>query len=132
MVTWKDHGFFPHLSAILDTFFLDLQMNEPGEHVEQAVTLQDLFPQVRRAIVPALWIGWISRSRFVALVQRKEVRGTASEASCHKDPFCVGGEMDKCSAFELEDCFSRVAVVLVLTDRLLDCLARKWIFELHS
>ena len=44
MVAGKDHGLCLDLAALIVTFLVDLQVDEAGKNVEQAVTLQHLFP----------------------------------------------------------------------------------------
>ena len=54
VVAREDHRLCLHLAALILAFLVGLQVDEAGEKVEQAVTLQHLFPQVCRAVGPAL------------------------------------------------------------------------------
>ena len=61
VVAGEDHGLCLDLAAPMVAFLVGLQVDEAGEEVEQAVALQHLFPQVRRAVGPALRIRRVAR-----------------------------------------------------------------------
>ena len=60
VVAGEDHGLRLDLAALIISFLVDLQVDEAGEEIEQAVTLQHLFPQVCRTVGPALRIRRVS------------------------------------------------------------------------
>jgi hypothetical protein len=57
VVTREDHRLGLDLTALVVALLVDLQVDEAGEEVEQAVPLQHLFPQVGRAVGPPGRIG---------------------------------------------------------------------------
>jgi hypothetical protein len=108
-----------------------LQVDEPSEEIEQAVPLQYLFPKVRSAIGPTGGIERIPSTAVATLIERQEVRRRTGNAGGHQYQFSIYREVDKRAPLELEDRFTRVAVLLVLPARIIDRLAREWVLQLY-
>ena len=131
VVAGEDHGFHLDFGASVVAFLVDLQVNEAGEDVEQAVALQHFFPQICRSVGPPVRIGRVPGRSRAPLVEGQEVRRSASQSGGHEYGFGVYGEMRQRAALEFEDWLARIAILLVLPPRIFDPLARKRIFQLH-
>ena len=131
MVAGEDHGLRPDPVAPLVALLVDLQVNEAGEDVEQAVALQHLFPQIRRAAGPSRRIGRVAGCAVGALVEGQELRRLAGEPGGHEHGVGVRGEVGQRAALELEDRLARVAVPLVLAACVLDGLAGERVLQLQ-
>ena len=103
VVAREDHGLRLHLAAPVITLRVDLQMDESGEEVEQAVALQHLLPQVGRAVVAARRVRRVSGCSVATSVEGEETRGRARETGGHEDGIGVHGEVHQRAALELED-----------------------------
>ena len=115
----EDHGLGLDLAALIVAFFFDLQVDEAGEEVKQAVALQHLFPQVCRSVGPARRIGRISGCSGGTLVEGKKACGRARQTGGHKHGLGVHGKVHQRAVLEFEDGLVRVAVLLVLSARML-------------
>ena len=131
VVARKDHRLRLDLAALVVALLVDLQVDEAREEVEQAVPLQHLFPEVRRAIGPPGRIGRVAGAAVAALVEGQEVRRRARQPRGHEHRLGVHREVDQRAALELEDRLARVAVLLVLPARVLNRLARERVLQLH-
>lgn len=127
MIPGEDHRFLLDLAAIIGVTFLDLKVKKPGHQVEQAVAGQNLFPQVGSAVSTLLAQRVSGPSVFAPLVEGKEVRCRAGQPSGHKDKIRVSCKVDQCPSLEFEDWFTRITVFLVLSDGVLDSLARQMV-----
>ena len=67
-----------------------------------------------------------------ALIEWQEVCGRSSKASRHEDEIGIDRKMNQGASLEFENDFSRVAVLLVLNNCVLDGLPRELIFEFQS
>ena len=92
VIAGEDHGLRLDLASLVVAFLVDLQVDEAGEEVEQAVTLQHLFPQVGRAVVPARRIGRVSGCSGATLVEGKKVRRRARQPGGHEHGLGVHGK----------------------------------------
>ena len=131
VVAGEDHGLRLDLAAPIVALLVDLQVDEAREEIEQAVTLQHLFPQVRRAVGPALRIGRVPGCSGATLVEGEKVRRRARQAGRHEHRLGVHGEVHQRTALEFEDRLARVAVLLVLPACVLDPLVRERILQLQ-
>ena len=131
VIAGEDHGLRLDLASLVVALLVDLQMDEAGKEVEQAVSLQHLFPQVCRAVGPAGRVGRVSGCSSATLVKGKKVRRRARQPGGHEHRLGVHGKVHQRAAFEFEDRLARVAVLLVLPARILDRLARERVLQLH-
>ena len=72
VVAREDHLLGLHFAALVIALFVDLQMEEACEQVEQAVSGEHLFPEVGGAVAPTLWIRRVARAAAVALLNGKK------------------------------------------------------------
>ena len=131
VVAGEDHGLRLDLAAPIVAFLVGLQVDEAGEEVEQAVTLQHLLPQVGRAVGPTLWIRRVPRGSLATLVEGQKVRRRARQTGGHEHRFGVHGKMHQRAALELEDRLAGVAALLVLPACILDPLASERVLQLQ-
>ena len=131
VVAGEDHGLRLDLAALIVAFLVDLQVDETGEEVEQAVALQHLFPQVCRSVGPARWIGRVSGCSGGTLVEGKKARGRARQTGGHKHGLGVHGKVHQRAVLEFEDRLVRVAILPILPARILDPLARERVLQFH-
>lgn len=108
-----------------------LDVHEIAEQTEPGVALPDPLPQVRRVV--AVWIGRITGAALVpgaagALVERQESRLLTGEAGAHVDLARVDGEVHQRAG--AEDQVGRIAVALVLPDRVPDALLGERVLQL--
>ncbi len=93
VIAREDHVFFADLLAA--DFRLDhLQVNEPGQKVEQAVPLPHLLPQVGRLVL-ALGCWWVPGAHPVSLVQRQKEGALPGELRCHEDQVGINSEVNQ-------------------------------------
>ena len=131
VVAGEDHGLRLDPAAPLVASLVCLQVDEAGEEVEQAVTLQHFFPQVRCPVGPARGIGRVPGGSGATPVEGEKVRRRARQAGRHEYRLGVHGKMHQRAALECEDRLARVAVLLVLPACILDPLARERILQLQ-
>ncbi len=131
MVPGEDHRLRLDPPALVVALLLALEVDEPSEQVEEAVSLEDFLPQVRRSVGAADRIRRVPGAAVAALVEGQEVRGSTRETRRHEHGFRVGREVNEGPALELEDEFSRIAILLVLPPRILHGLTRHRVLELH-
>ena len=94
------HGFF--LDSLPTEFlFLDLQVNEPCQNIQEAVTLQHRFPQIRG--LAAAGVFRIACPATAAPVEGQKARAFTRKARGHVDLVGVHREMDKGALLELEN-----------------------------
>ena len=129
MVAGEDHRLGVDLTAEVVALLFNLQVNEAGEDVEQAVTLQHLFPQVCGAVGTPRRIRRIPGGSIATLVEGQKVRRPAGQASGHAYRFGIHRKMHQRAALEQEDRLVRVAVLLVLAYRILHPLARERVLQ---
>ena len=103
-----------------------------AENIEEALALEHFLPKVARAI--AGWMLRITRSaydlpRMAASVEWQEVRLPPRQPRRHVDLVRVGGEMHQRPFLEVEQRRARIAVLLVLPDRVTPVLARAGILQ---
>src|SRR6185295_4607757 len=122
MISRKDHCFFLDLPPFVVADFLNLKMNKARKQIKQTVPLQHLFPQISGPIFSPGGIWRISGSSFAAFVKRQEMRCSTGKSCGHENDFSVHREVYECSPFELENGFARITSVLVLPNRVIDCL----------
>ena len=86
VVAREDHRLDLHLAAVVVAFLLDLQMDEPGENIEQAVPGEYFLPEVGGPVATAVRIGRVSGPSVTSLVQGQEVGRVASKprGSCER------------------------------------------------
>ena len=123
VVTWEDHN---RLFRIL---FIFLQMDKSLYNVQQAVFLQDFFPQIRSPVgaVP----NRVSLAAVVSLIERQKIGIDAIELCGHPHFFGVHGKVNQASSFERKQKFSGITVFHVLTLCIFDSLTGDWIFQFH-
>ena len=129
VIAGEDHGLRLDLASLVVALLVDLQVDEAGEEVEQAVALQHLFPQVCRAVGPTRRVGRVSGCSGATLVEGKKVRRRARQSGGHEHGLGVHGKVHQRAALEFEDRLARVAVLLVLPARILDPLARERVLQ---
>ena len=129
VIARENHGFFYELPALLIALLFDLEMEKAGQQVKQAVPLQDLFPQIRGAIRPPVWVGRIARAALMSFVQRQKMRGLAGQAGGHPHFLGIHRKMDQGASFECKDRLARVAVCPVLLFGLFYGLAAEGVLE---
>ena len=127
VVPREDHGLFLDL-PVAGLLLLDLEMDEPGEDVEQAVPVPHLLPEVRGLVPPGVF--GIARARAVAQVEGQETL-PAPEPGGHVDLVRVHGEMYEGPLLELKDQILGVAVAPVLVDGVPPGLAGHGVLELR-
>ena len=110
VVAREDHRLLLDLAALVVALLLDLEMDEPRQQVEEAVPLQDLLPQIGRAIGAPRRVGRVAGAAVAPFVEGQEVRRRACQPRGHEHRFGVHGEMDQRAPLELEDRLARVAV----------------------
>lgn len=132
VVAGENHRRRLDLSALLVPLLVNLQMDESGEQVEQAVSLEHLFPQGGGAIRQPGRIGWVPRATVAALVEWKEVCCGAGEAGGHQHQLGVCREVNQCSPLELENQVAWGAILFVLPAGILDPLARERVLQFHG
>ena len=125
----EDHGLHPDLAPPVVALLVDLQVDEAGEEVEQAVGRQHLLPQVCRAVVPAGGVGRVAGCALESLVERQEFRRFAGQPGGHEHRLGIHGEMNQCASLELEDRLTRVPLALVLAPSVLDGLAGERVLQ---
>ena len=111
-------------------FLIHLEMNEPRQQVEQAVTLERFFPEVRRTVRPACGVWWIARAAVVSLVERQEPRGVSLQPGAEADVLVIQGKVSQ-TVLELKEQFLRVAVALILHDGVGHRLLGQLVFQLE-
>ncbi len=111
VVAREDHALRPDRLAVRLALALP-QMHEPGQDVQQAIVLPDIFPQVGRAV--AARVVRIARARAPPLVERQEGRVLPRQARGHVDLVGVDGEVDQRALLERQQQVARVAVAAVL------------------
>ena len=115
--------------ATVFVLFLDL-VDELADEVEQAVARPRLFPEIGGGVAgPGRGHGGIAGAAEPAPVEGEEAGLAAGEVGRDVDQLRVDGEMGKTPAVG-EERLARVAVGLVLPDRVLDGLARQRVLEL--
>ena len=129
MVAGEDHRLGPDLAALVVAFLLDLQVNETGEDVEQAVALQHLFPQVGGAAGTARRIRRVAGGPIAPLVEGQEMRRLSGQARGHTYHFGIHRKMHQRTTLEGEDRLARIAVLLVLAHRILYPLAGQRVLQ---
>ena len=126
VVSGEDHGFLLDL-LVTDLLFFNLKVDEPGQDIEKAIALPDLFPQVM-GLISAGILG-IACAGAIAQIEGQEVRGFPCEPCGHVDLIRVYGKMHEGPLLELEDQVIRVAVVLILVYGTPPCLAGHGVLE---
>ena len=122
----------PDLFAFLPACLLVLRLDHLGvvlEDVGQALAGQHLAPQV--VGLEAVRIGRVAGAVFPAPVEGQEPRGLAFEVGAKAHLAFVHGEVGYAAA-ELEELFARVAVLLVLPDRVMHRLLGETVFQLEG
>ena len=77
----------------------------------------------------AVWVGWIPRSIFVALVERKKPAGFSIQLGTELDLRIVHRKMNH-AVFELKQQFFGITVMLVLINGIIHILLGKLVFQL--
>ena len=75
VVARENHCFLLNLAALVVAPLLILEVNEPSQEIEKAVSLQDIFPQIGRSISASSRIGRVSGATITAQVEGQKVRG---------------------------------------------------------
>ncbi|OPY10151.1 MAG: hypothetical protein A4E68_00025 [Syntrophaceae bacterium PtaB.Bin095] len=126
VVARKDHRLPFHFFAA-ELLFLDLEMDEPRQDVEEAVPFEDLFPEIGGFVTS--WILRVACSASAAPVEGQKIGAAAGKPRGHVNLVGVQGEVDQRAPLELEDRIRRVAVILVLCDRMPPGLGGHGVFE---
>ncbi|MBV6522209.1 MAG: hypothetical protein MNPFHGCM_02355 [Gemmatimonadaceae bacterium] len=104
-------------------------MDELAHEVEHAVARPGLLPEIGRGVaLPRGRHGRVAGAAELALVEGQEARPRAREARRHVDEIRVDGEVREAAAIGQER-LARVAVGLVLPDRVLDVLPGERVLE---
>ncbi|HOW04797.1 hypothetical protein [Methanospirillum hungatei] len=109
---------------------LFLQVDEPGKDVKQAVSCQDLFPEVCGFVVGP--VRGVSFSSVVPFIERDEPGMRTVKTGCHSDFFRVGGEVNKGPLLKLEYEFLWIPVLLILVDGICVGLPDHGVFEFNG
>ena len=118
--------------AVVDLFFLLLHEHEVPEDVEEAVALKHALPEVACAVARRmLWVAGAALhfARMAAAVEGQELRVRAAQSRRHVHLIRIGGEMHQRATLEAEQGRARIAVLLVLADRVAPGLAGARILE---
>ena len=129
VVTRKDHRFRCDLATLVIALLVNLQMDEPGQQIEQAVAGEHLVPQIRRAVGATRGVRGISRAPVVALVKRQKMSCVAGEPRGHQHAFGIHCEMDQGATLEFKDRLTRIAILFVLSPCIVDGLTRERVFK---
>ena len=132
MIAREDESFFFEFASVFVLFFVDLEMDESGDQIKEAVTLEDFFPEVGGAIIVAVRIGWVSGSALVALVEGEEAGGGSGKAGGHPDKLGIDGEVGEGAAFEFKDGFAGISIVAILSFGVFGGLSGEGIFEFEG
>ena len=136
MITGKDHrllGDFPPDSGIVVlNLFLGLKEDEVVDEIHEAVTVQNLPPQIGGPV--SVGIGWIAGAAvdiagIAAAIERQEKCFCSIELGGHVDLFGVDGKMYDSAFLEEEQRSMRISVSLILVDGIAPGLAGRGIFE---
>lgn len=132
MIAREDESFFFEFASVFVLFFVDLEMDESGDQIKEAVTLEDFFPEVGGAIIVAVRIGWVSGSALVALVEGEEAGGGSGKAGGHPDKLGIDGEVGEGAAFEFKEGFAGISIVAILSFGVFGGLSGEGIFEFEG
>src|SRR5689334_5098536 len=88
-------------SFALGLDFLRFDVNETGDDIQEALTRQDLFPEIRGFV--SLRVGGVARAIPVSLVERQELCCPALKGSCHVNLLGVYREMNQRTLLEGKD-----------------------------
>ena len=128
LVTGEDEEAPTGLASLL-VLFLDL-VDELAHEVEHAVARPGLFPEIGGGVArPGRGYGRIAGPAEPAPIEGKEAGLAAREVSRDVDQLRVDGEMGETPTVG-EERFARIAIGLVLPDRVLDGLPGQRILEL--
>src|SRR5216684_3879103 len=94
--------------------------------VEYAVSGPDAFPEV--GCSEAFPRRWVPCPSVTALVEGQETCCRAFQVRCHVDKVGINGKMGQAAA-KGEESFTRVAIMAILLDSVLDILSCEWILE---
>ena len=103
VVTRENHRLLtdhPYAFVSGDFLFLNFQMHEALQDIQQAVGGQRLVPQVVR--LPVVLHGWITGTVLVAFVEGQKESFLALQPRCHPCLIGVNGEMHQRSLLEGE------------------------------
>ena len=131
VVAREDHRLGSDLAALVVPPLVDLEVDKAGEEVENAVSLEDLLPEVGRPVGPPGWVGRVAGPTVAAAVERQEVRCSAAKSGGHQHRLGVDREVHQRAALELEDRLVGVPVALVLRPGVLDGLSGERVLELE-
>ena len=132
VIAREDHRLLAHRAHALvgaDLPLLDLQVDEAGEDVEQAVAREHLLPEIGGAVV-AVRAGRIAGAVVVALLNGSQCVALPSSLVVMNDEIGIDGEVDERALLEAEQRQARIAVVGVLALGVLDGLAGHRVFQL--
>src|SRR3990172_12783007 len=113
VIARKDHSFFPD-SLIAKSLFLNLNMDEPCQYIQKAVTLKCFFPEISGLI--ATRIIRVPCAACVAFVKRQEAGTLAVQTGGHVNFIRINGKMDQRAFLELENQIPGVTIMLILID----------------
>ena len=137
MVTGEDELFFLNNlgGRALRYFFLFLDVgNKTVNQIEQAITLQHFFPQIRGGVSVGIYrVALAARITCTvrSLVERHKVGRTALKRRCHIRFIKVNRKVDEETMVETEAELLGITVVLELLDSILNILSLILVLELH-
>lgn len=126
VITGKDDRFSPDCPSA-DLLLFDLDVNEPGDNVEEAVPFQYFFPEVCSLVIPGNF--QVPSTAVVTSIEREEMRAFSAQASGHVGAIGIDGKMDESPFSELKDEIVWVPVVLVLVFGMFPVLAGHRVLE---
>ena len=128
LIARKDQEPTPGLAAFV-VLVLHL-VDEPADQVEDAVARPDPLPEVVGGVArPGRRHRGVARATVATPVERQKAGLLPGELRRHEDQLGVDGEVRQAAAIGQER-LPRVALVLVLPDRVLDVLARERVLQL--
>ena len=132
VVAGKDQGLHLHLAPLLIALLFALQVQEAGQQVQQAATLQNFLPKVGGAVVAPFRVRRVAGGTVAALVEGQKARGRARQPGGHLHGFGIDGEMNQGAPLERKNRRLRVSVALILPVGILHSLPSEWILQLKG